>query len=146
MSPSEAERRKEMNSIKFVIGLNSKKEYNKGHFGDSSTFRVYESSLKSAPRLIEEITNEDKDFDKGHDSSEKLSAVKLAVKSANVAIAYTKSPNFKKMAAESKIQPIVIKRENESEVVDVVAANLRMIIALSAKRNSGVREKAIPKL
>jgi len=50
------------------------------------------------------------------------------------------------MAAESKIQPIVIKRENESEVVEVVAANLRIIIALAAKRNSGVREKAIPKL
>jgi len=114
------------------------------HFGDAETFVKYYLYPDKEPVYDGEVNNKARDVDEQHNSAGKLSEIIKLLGSCDCVAAVAMSPNFKKMAAEKPIQPVVVKVENRDELLHALQKNFSMLESLVVKRRDGVMEKEVP--
>ncbi|MBV5339978.1 MAG: hypothetical protein J0665_10560 [Deltaproteobacteria bacterium] len=114
------------------------------HFGDAEIFVKYYLYPDKEPEYVGEVTNKARNVDEQHNSAGKLSEIIQLLGSCDCVAAVVMSPNFKKMAAEKPIQPVVVKVEKREELLHSLRKNFSMLEPLVMKRKGGVMEKEVP--
>ena len=136
-----------MDKIIIAFGENEDGTFWQGHFGDADYFSSYAIFSDGKHRFISKITNSKKDIDEKHGSGEKLNSVQGLLLECDCVVAAALSPNFKRMAENSVIQPLVVKDCKDIEsLLNRVVGNFNMIFEKVLVRKQGVRELNVPSL
>jgi hypothetical protein len=114
------------------------------HFGDAERFVKYYLHPDNEPVYDGEAENRARATDEQHNSSGKLSEVIRQLGRCDCVAAVAMSPNFKKMAAEKPIQPVVVHAENREDLLCTLQQNYHLLAVLVQKRRDGLLEKEVP--
>jgi hypothetical protein len=114
------------------------------HFGDAEVFVKYYLYPDKEPDFTGEMENKARAVDEQHNSSGKLSEVIKQLGSCDCVAAVAMSPNFKKMAEEKPIQPVVVKVEKIEELLLALQQNYSLLASLVIKRKNGEMAKEVP--
>lgn len=129
--------------IKIAIGTKDGIKISPTHLGDSEYFYVYELFEDKRYNLIEKVKNPCYGKNE-HASKDKMEAILKLLKGLEILVAKKLSPNFKKISKEKPIQPIVIDRDEISEIIDIIYSNWAQIYSLIKARREGKRAETIP--
>ena len=133
-----------MRKIRLCIGSNDGENIAKSHLGDTNCFYIYDLFENSANTLIEKRINIAKDM--GHGKTDKMGVILKLLEDTDVFVAQQKSPNFLRVATETKYQPIVVKVEKISDILSVLNKSFQEIYDLVTKRKNGECFNTIPEL
>ena len=124
-----------MKKIRLCIGSNDGNNIAKTHMGDTEYFYIYDIFENSEQLFIEKRVNTS--INMGHVKVEKMKGVLKIIKDSDVLIAQQKSPNFVKIAKQTKYQPVVIKIEKIPDVLITLCKSFDEIYELTTKRKNG---------
>ncbi len=133
-----------MQEIKVVLGTDDGVKLSPGHLGDSSFFLVYSLGPEGAT-LLRKIKNPVAEAEE-HAGEGKMKKVLEALGDVDVLAARKSSPNFKKIASSTPIQPVRLKAETVEEALQVLQSNYSLLSELLARRRKGERDPQIPLL
>lgn len=133
-----------MEQIALAIGKNEDGRFNTGHFGDSDFFVKYILHSNGSLEKVPGAKNTGKDIDESHGSSGKLKAVLEDLGSIHCVVSGKMSPNFKKMALTSSVQPVVIRFEDDTELLESICTHRQRLFELVAERMNGDRNAEVP--
>jgi len=135
-----------MEELTIVFGTAEDGSFWKQHFGDSKQFIKYHLFSDREPELVGVVGVKRKEerVDVSHDSAGKLSKVIERLGSCDCVAAYQMSPNFRRMAADTELQPVVVKAETREQLLRLLQDNFGLLLSLSKSRKNGAREKAVP--
>lgn len=132
-----------MRTLRVCIGTNDGNNIAKTHMGDTETFVVYDLDEEHSS-FVEQRQNVVKDLD--HAQSDKMKQILNIVKDVNVLIAEQKSPNFIKIAQQTRYQPVVVKSESIITTLEIMQSHMNDIRALVERRMKGEFPDTIPEL
>lgn len=135
-----------METLSLAIGRNAAGHIESGHFGDSNIFVKYLLHADGSLVCIQEIPNPSKSVDETHGASDKMKAILNLLAPIHCVISGEQSPNFKRMALQSPIQPVVVKSSNEEELRACLSTARDQLWKLVASRQAGERNPDIPVL
>jgi predicted Fe-Mo cluster-binding NifX family protein len=132
-----------MNKIRVCIGSNDGVNVALSHMGDMEYFYIYDIAQDNY-EFIEKRLNTMKQ--EGHSSSNKMQIVQEILKDTNVFAARVQSPNFKKLAANTRFQPVIVDMEKLEDILATLAKEFEQINILVQKREKADFVTAIPHL
>jgi len=135
-----------MEKLAVIFGKSKTGELWDKHFGDSDIFVKYYIYPDRSPEYADEVENKARNVDEHHSSNVKLSEVIKLLGSCDCVSAVAMSPNFKKMAAEKPVQPVVVNAQSIEDVLIALSNSYHLLESLVSKRRSAVFEKEIPVL
>ena len=124
-----------MKQIRLCIGSNDGNTIAKTHMGDTEYFYIYDIFEDSEHSFVEKRTNVAKNM--GHAKVEKMKGVLQIIKDSDILIARQKSPNFIKIAARTKHQPVVVKTEKIPDVLTTLCQSFDEIYERVTRRKNG---------
>ena len=124
-----------MKKIRLCIGSNDGNCVAKTHMGDTEYFYIYDILENSEPLFIEKRKNTSKNME--HDKVKKMQGILKIIKDSDVLVARQKSPNFIKIAKNTKYQPVVIKTEKIPDVLLALSKSFDEIYELTTRRKNG---------
>lgn len=124
-----------MKQIRLCIGSNDGNTIAKTHMGDTEYFYIYDIFEDSEHSFVEKRTNVAKNM--GHAKVEKMKGVLQIIKDSDILIARQKSPNFIKIAARTKYQPVVVKTEKIPDVLITLCQSFDEIHERVTRRKNG---------
>lgn len=124
-----------MKQIRLCIGSNNGNTIAKTHMGDTEYFYIYDIFEDSEHSFVEKRTNVAKNM--GHAKVEKMKGVLEIIKDSDILIARQKSPNFMKIAARTKYQPVVVKTEKIPDVLTTLCQSFDEIYERVTRRKNG---------
>ena len=124
-----------MKQIRLCIGSNDGNTIAKTHMGDTEYFYIYDIFEDSEHSFVEKRTNTAKNM--GHAKVEKMKGVLQIIKDSDILIARQKSPNFMKIAARTKYQPVVVKTEKIPDVLTTLCQSFDEIYERVTRRKNG---------
>ncbi|MBN1625357.1 MAG: hypothetical protein JW944_02435, partial [Deltaproteobacteria bacterium] len=130
--------------IRLCIGSNDGENIAKTHMGDTESFYIYDLFENTGNEFIEKRGNTVRDMD--HANPEKMKIIINSLKDTDIFVAQQKSPNFVKIAKETKYQPIVVKAEKISDVLKILNRSFQEIYGYIKRRKSGEIFDIIPEL
>ncbi len=135
-----------MESFILAFGLDKDGGLHNGHFGDAYKFVFFRFYSGGRAEFCRECVNTKRQEDESteHGSSVKLSGVKGILKECDCVAANIMSPNFKKMAENSAVQPVVIKTKEKGEFLNTACKNCGILFELACSRRDGKREGNVP--
>ncbi len=125
-----------------VLGTDDGIKLSPGHLGNSSFFLVYSLGPEGA-KLLRKIKNPVAEVEE-HAGEGKMRKVLETLGNVDVLAARKSSPNFKKIASSTPIQPVRIKAETVKEALQVLQRNYELLCQLLAQRRKGERNAQIP--
>jgi hypothetical protein len=136
-----------MDRIIVVFGTLEHGDLWKGHLGDSEYFNKYKLFPDGSYEFLERIKNLKKDEDEKHGSADKMRGIKGILSDCDCMAACVMSPNFKKMAENTEIQPVVVKGcDKVEDFIQKIAYNYAVISEKVTNRKAGARDTNIPVL
>lgn len=135
-----------MNKIRIALGSNDGKRIVPSHMGMAEYFYIYDLFEDGNTNFVEKRKNTSPNEEGKHGIGEKMKACIEIFKDADVVIGRRTSPNFIKIAAKTKFQPVVIEVDEISEIMKEVVKSFDEIHNLVEQRKKGNRPKEIPKL
>ena len=133
-----------MKKIRLCIGSNDGNNIAKTHMGDTEYFYIYDIFENSEHLFVEKRINISKNM--GHAKVEKMKGVIKIIKDSDIFVARQKSPNFIKIAKNTKYQPVVVKTEKIPDVIMTLCKSFDEIYKLTTRRKSGELFDTIPEL
>ncbi len=133
-----------MEKLAIIFGTRADGSLWDKHFGDAERFVKYYLYPDKEPAYDGEAHNKARDVDEQHNSAGKLSEIIKLLGSCDCVAAVAMSPNFKKMAAEKPLQPVVVKAGNREDLLSALQKNYSLLASLVIKRRAGVMEKEVP--
>jgi len=130
--------------IRLCIGSNDGNNVAKTHMGDTEYFHIYDIFENQEYLFVEKRINTSKNME--HAKVEKMKGILKIVKDSDVLIARKKSPNFVRIAKQTKYQPVVVKTEKIPDVLIALCKSFDGIYELTTKRKSGELFDTIPEL
>ena len=124
-----------MKKIRLCIGSNDGNNVAKTHMGDTEYFYIYDIFENSEHLFVEKRINTSKNME--HAKIEKMKGVLKIIKDSDVLIARQKSPNFIKIAKNTKYQPIVVKTEKICDILLTICKSFDEIYELTTRRKNG---------
>lgn len=134
-----------MKKIRIALGSNDGKKIVPSHMGMAEYFYIYDLFEDGKSNFVEKRKNTSPNEEGKHGIAEKMKACMGIFKDADVIIGRKISPNFIKIAANTKFQPVVIEIDEISEIMKEVAKNFGKIYDLIEQRKTGNIPKEIPK-
>ncbi len=128
--------------IRLCIGTNDGETIAKTHMGDTGVFHIYDIYENSDSKFIEKRENIAKEME--HDTTNKMKNIIELIKDAQVFVAQQKSPNFVRIAKSTKHQPVVVKSEKISDLLEILKNKFTEIATYVTRRNNGERFDTIP--
>ena len=135
-----------MRNLKIVIGTNDGENISPGHMGEAEHFYIYDLFDEGNFNLVGNRENTSPDIDGKHGILEKMKAVMAIINDSDVIIGRKISPNFLKISANTRIQPVVVKSDSLSLIIDTVMKSFDRIYDLVKRRKADDRPKEIPVL
>jgi len=133
-----------MRTLRICIGSNSEDRIAKTHMGDTDHFCIYDLVHTGESIFIEQRKNLAKDMD--HAQSDKMKAILALVDDADILIAQQMSPNFVKIAKQTRYQPVVVKVESIQAILELLQGEFEIIYAYVERRRNGETFATIPEL
>lgn len=134
-----------MKKVRIALGSNDRENIIPSHMGMAEYFYVYDFFEDGNFNFIEKRKNTSPKVEGKHGLPEKMKACMKILKDADIIIGRKMSPNFVKIAANTKFQPIVIKIDRISEIMKETVKSFDEIYDLVVQRKMGNRPKEIPK-
>jgi hypothetical protein len=103
--------------------------------GDTDCFYIYDIFQNSKHLFVDKRTNVSKSM--GHAKVEKMKAVIEIIKDSDVLVARQKSPNFIKIAENTKYQPVVVRTEKIPDILMTLCKSFDEIYEYIARRKNG---------
>ncbi len=133
-----------MRKIRICIGSNDGNTIANTHMGDTESFFIYDIFEASGSSFIEQRANTAKDME--HAQSDKMKAIISLVSDAGILVAQQKSPNFIKIAKQTKYQPVVVGIENLQDILVLLQGEFENIYSYVERRRNGETFETIPEL
>lgn len=134
-----------MKKIRIALGLNDGENIIPSHMGMAEYFYIYDLFKNGHLNFIERRKNTSPETEDKHGLSEKMEVCMKIFKDADIIIGRKMSPNFVKIAANTKFQPVVMEIDRISEIMKEVVKSFGEIYDLVVQRKMGNRPKEIPK-
>jgi len=135
-----------LEKLRVAIGSNEGERIVSGHMGDAEYFYVYDIFKGGEARLVGRRENTSSSDEKGHGKSEKRRAVLEILKDVDLIVGRKVSPNFKKIASETQVQPVVSEMEDIKEILSAMSEAFERFQTLVQRRRDGERPEEIPSL
>jgi len=135
-----------MKKIRIALGSNDGESICLSHMGMAKDFYVYDLFADGNFSFVEKRENTSPEVEEEHGFVAKMKAAMEIFNDADVIIGRRISPNFVKMAATTRFQPVVIKIDRISEIMQELVRCFGEIDGLVEQRARGNRPKEIPKL
>ena len=132
--------------LRIVIGTNDGESISPGHMGEAEHFYIYDLFDEGNFNLVGNRKNTSQEVEGKHGLPKKMKAVMEIINDADVIIGRKMSPNFLKISTNTRIQPVVVKSDSLSLIIDTVMKSFDRIFSLVEQRESGDRPKEIPEL
>ncbi|MEE4254729.1 MAG: NifB/NifX family molybdenum-iron cluster-binding protein [Desulfuromusa sp.] len=133
-----------MQKIRICIGSNDGETIAKTHMGDTESFYIYDLVATQGYALVEKRNNIAQDME--HDGADKMKAIIALVEDAEVFVARQKSPNFVKIAKQTRYQPIVVKVDNIQSVLSLLLDGFAQLDTYVKRRRAGETFDVIPEI
>jgi predicted Fe-Mo cluster-binding NifX family protein len=135
-----------MRKIRIALGSNDGESIFPGHMGMAEDFYVYELFEDGNLSFVEKRKNTSPEVEEKHGLPAKMKAAMEIFKDADIIIGRRMSPNFIKIGANTKFQPVVVEIDRISEITKEVAKSFDEIYSLVEQRKKSIRSREIPKL
>jgi hypothetical protein len=112
--------------------------------GDTDFFVNYDIFVSGEHSLVERRENRVKTLD--HAKSDKMKAVLELISDVHILVAQQRSPNFVRIARQTKYQPVIVSATDIQTVLSRLLAEFNSLSALAARRLQGEYPEAIPEL
>ena len=133
-----------MRTLRICIGSKGGDTIAKTHMGDTDLFCIYDLFDNAGSVFIEQRTNVAKDME--HAQSDKMKAIISLINDSDVFVAQQKSPNFIKIAKQTKYQPVVVNVEAIPAILDLLQGEFNQIYAYVERRKNGETFETIPEI
>jgi len=133
-----------MKKFRLCIGSNDGNNVANTHMGDTEYFYIYDIFTASRHVFVEKRINTSKNME--HAKVEKMKGILKIIKDSDVLVARQKSPNFTKIAQETKHQPVVVKTEKIPDVLITLCKSFDEIYKHTTRRKNGEMFDTIPEL
>ncbi len=133
-----------MRNFRICIGSNDGDTIARTHMGDTDFFYLYDFVEGAECSFVERRKNVAQDMD--HAQSDKMKAIISMIEDAEIFIAQQKSPNFIKIAKQTRFQPVVVKVETIPDILTLLQDEFDKIYAYVERRKNGETFEAIPEL
>lgn len=124
-----------MKKIRLCIGSNDGNNIAKTHMGDTEYFYIYDIFENSEHLFVEKRNNIAKNME--HAKVKKMEEVIKIIKDSDILIAQQKSPNFVRIAKQTKYQPVVVKIEKISDILIILCESFDEIYKYTTRRKNG---------
>ncbi|SEA13726.1 Predicted Fe-Mo cluster-binding protein, NifX family [Desulfuromusa kysingii] len=131
-----------MQKIRVCIGSIDGETISPTHMGDTECFYLYDLSFNHEPVFVEKRANVAQNMQ--HDGADKMQAIITLIHDVDVLVARQKSPNFVKIATQTRYQPVVVKHDNLQDVLALLQTDLEQIYAHVERRKTGEVFATIP--
>jgi tRNA G18 (ribose-2'-O)-methylase SpoU len=131
-----------MDHLRICIGCNDGVRLESTHMGDTGQFLVLDVSPEREAVFVETRINRASDLE--HARKDKMREVLGILHDVDVFIARKNSPNFRKIAAGTKHQPIVVTAETVEDALRLIQRSFGEIQHLVDRRRRGERPVEIP--
>ena len=133
-----------MESIRLAIGKNASGAFHQGHFGDADQFAVVtlqaDGTIVSSPT----VPNSSISMDESHGAVGKMKSVLASIAPLHCVVSAQMSPNFKRMALQSDVQPVVVKCTDDTQLFACLSQEYQCLFDCVALRQKGDRSAEIP--
>ena len=133
-----------MRTLRICIGSNDGENIATTHMGDTEYFHIYDLVENTGGTFIEQRKNVARDME--HAQTDKMKAIITLINDADVFVAQQKSPNFIKIAKQTKYQPVVVNVENIEAILTLLEGEFNNIDSYVERRRSGEVFNTIPEL
>lgn len=131
-----------MEKIILCVGTHDGNTIADTHMGDTRTFLIYELTADLQSRCIGQRQNIHQDLD--HAQTDKMKRILELIKDVDILVARQKSPNFIKMAKQTRYQPVVVDTENIEEAIRQLRDHYAELKKLINHRRQGNFSAEIP--
>ena len=133
-----------MKTLRVCIGSNDGVKIASTHMGDTERFFIFDISDGRESGFVEERKNMAVDLN--HASNDKMKIITEILDDADIFVAARNSPNFRKIAAGTKHQPIVVQTRSITEALALIQQSFQQIHDMVIQRRKGTRDTFIPVL
>ena len=133
-----------MRTLRICIGSNDGNTIAKTHMGDTDQFCIYDLVETGESLFVDQRKNIAKDMD--HAQTNKMKAILALVDDTDILIAQQLSPNFIKIAKQTKYQPVVVTVESIQATLDLLQVEFGTIYTYVERRKNGETFETIPEL
>lgn len=133
-----------MITLRVCVASDDGVRLSKTHMGDTREFHIYDLEENRDAVFVEKRTNIANEFE--HSSDAKMTLILQLLHDVDVFVATKKSPNFRKIAATTEHQPVVVPAETIREALASVSREFHQIRELLVKRKNGARPAEIPEI
>jgi predicted Fe-Mo cluster-binding NifX family protein len=135
-----------MKKIRIALGSNDGESICRSHMGMAKDFYVYDLFADGNFSFVEKRDNTSPEVEEEHGDVAKMKAAMEIFNDVDVIIGRRSSPNFVRMAASTRFQPVVIMIDRISEIMKELVRCFEEIDGLVEQRAKGNRPQQIPKL
>lgn len=132
-----------MRTMRICIGSQDGETIAATHMGDTNHFYLYDLSAAGFT-FVEQRNNFAQDMN--HAGTDKMKAILSLVSDADILIAQQKSPNFIKIAEQTRYQPVVVKVEKIEAILHLLKGEFEALYSYVERRKNGETFKIIPEL
>jgi predicted Fe-Mo cluster-binding NifX family protein len=131
-----------MKKIRICIGSNDGETIAQTHMGDTESFCLYDLVASQGATFVEKRKNIAQEMD--HDGADKMKAIISLVSDAEIFVARQKSPNFIKIAKNTRYQPVVVNIENIHDILALLQDEFAEVHSYVERRRNGETFEIIP--
>ena len=131
-----------MNALRVCIGSNDGVLIAPTHMGDTREFFIYDVCGQHEANFIGVRTNTAIDME--HGCNEKMKTILRILSDVDVFVGKKNSLNFRRIAADTKHQPIVVNAQAVAETLSLIQKSFSEIERMVAQRQSSARSVNIP--
>lgn len=133
-----------MRALRVCVGTNDGQNIASTHMGDTSFFHIYDITESGEFTFIEQRENVAKELD--HAQSDKMKAILTLISDTQILVAQQRSPNFIKIAKQTKYQPVVVAATEIQAVLKSLFSEFDTLLSYVGKRELGEYFEIIPEL
>ncbi len=133
-----------MEKLRVCIGSNDGQDIAETHMGDTRFFVIYDIFPAKDHLLVEQRENIVRTLD--HAKTDKMKAVLDLVSDAEILVARQRSPNFVRIAKQTKYQPVIVSATEITAVLSLLQDNFQSLSELVEQRQQGRFSETIPEL
>lgn len=130
--------------LRVCIGTNDGHDIASTHMGDTGFFHIYDINKTGEISFVEQRENVAKELD--HAKSDKMKAILNLISDTQILVAQQRSPNFIKIARQTKYQPVVVAATGIQAVLESLFSEFDTLSSYVMRREQGECFDMIPEL
>ena len=133
-----------MQKVRICLGSNDGETIAQTHMGDTECFYLYDIEATQGQTFVEKRHNTAQDM--GHNGADKMKAIIALVADADIFVAWQKSPNFIKLAKQTRYQPVVVKADTIQDALVLLQDNFAELHSYVTRRRNEESFEFIPEI